>query len=79
VLFVLFFVGTWNDFFLSLILLISSRNYTVPVAMALARGERNLVITTQSAAALLGILPCLIFFAIFQRTLTRGVTAGSIK
>lgn len=79
VLFVLFFVSTWNDFFLSLIMLISSRNYTVPVAMALARGERNLVITTQSAAALLGILPCLIFFVLFQRTLTRGVTAGSIK
>jgi raffinose/stachyose/melibiose transport system permease protein len=79
VLFVFFFVGTWNEFFMALILLISSRNYTVPVAMALARGERNLVVTTQSAAGLLGILPCLIFFIIFQRTLTRGVTAGSIK
>lgn len=79
VLFVLFFIGTWNDFFLPLILLISSRNYTVPVAMALARAERNVVVTIQSAAALLGILPCLIFFVFFQRTLTRGVTAGSIK
>jgi raffinose/stachyose/melibiose transport system permease protein len=79
VLFVFFFVSTWNEFFMALILLISSRNYTVPVAMALARGERNLVVTTQSAAGLLGILPCLIFFIIFQRTLTRGVTAGSIK
>ncbi|MBN1810348.1 MAG: carbohydrate ABC transporter permease [Anaerolineae bacterium] len=79
VLFVFFFVGTWNDFFLPLILLISSRNYTVPVAMALARAERNVVVTIQSAAALLGILPCIIFFIIFQRTLTRGVTAGSIK
>lgn len=79
VLFVFFFVGTWNDFFLPLILLISSRNYTVPVAMALARAERNVVVTIQSAAALLGILPCIIFFILFQRTLTRGVTAGSIK
>lgn len=78
-LFVFFFIGTWNDFFLPLILLISSRNYTVPVAMALARAERNVVVTIQSAAALLGILPCLIFFVFFQRTLTRGVTAGSIK
>ncbi|MCX7681033.1 MAG: carbohydrate ABC transporter permease [Anaerolineae bacterium] len=79
VLFVFFFIWTWNDFFLPLILLISSRNYTVPVAMALARAERNVVVTIQSAAALLGILPCIIFFAIFQRTLTRGVTAGSIR
>jgi raffinose/stachyose/melibiose transport system permease protein len=35
---------------------------------------------TQSAAsALLGILPCIIFFVLFQRTLTKGITAGSVK
>lgn len=79
VLFVFFFIWTWNDFFLPLILLISNSNQTVPVALALARAERNVVITTQSAAALLGILPCIIFFLIFQRTLTRGITAGSLK
>lgn len=79
VLFVFFFIWTWNDFFLPLILLISSRNYTVPVAMALARGEYNVVITLQSATALLGIFPCMIFFILFQRTLTRGITAGSLK
>jgi raffinose/stachyose/melibiose transport system permease protein len=79
VLLVFFFVGTWNDFFIPLIMLISSKNYTVPVAMALARGEHNVTVTLQSAAALLGIIPCIIFFIIFQRSLTRGVTSGSIK
>jgi raffinose/stachyose/melibiose transport system permease protein len=79
VLFVFFFIWTWNDFFLPLILLISNARQTVPVAIALAQGEHNAVITTQSAAALLGILPCLIFFILFQRTLARGITAGSLK
>lgn len=79
VLLVFFFVGTWNDFFIPLIMLISSKNYTVPVAMALARAEHNVTVTLQSSAALLGIIPCIIFFIIFQRSLTRGVTAGSIK
>jgi raffinose/stachyose/melibiose transport system permease protein len=79
VLLVFFFVGSWNDFFIPLIMLISSKNYTVPVAMALARGEHNVTVTLQSAAALLGIIPCIIFFIIFQRSLTRGVTSGSIK
>lgn len=79
VLFVFFFIGTWNDFFLPMIFLVSNANQTVPVALALARNERTLVITTQSATALLGILPCLIFFILFQRTMTRGVTAGSLK
>jgi len=79
VLLVFFFVGTWNDFFIPLIMLVSSKNYTVPVAMALARGEHNVTITLQSSAALLGIIPCIIFFVLFQRSLTRGVTAGSLK
>ena len=79
VLLVIFFVGAWNDFFIPLIMLISSKNYTVPVAMALARGEHNVTVTLQSAAALLGIVPCIIFFVIFQRSLTKGITAGSIK
>jgi raffinose/stachyose/melibiose transport system permease protein len=79
VLFVFFFIWTWNDFFLPLIFLISNSKQTVPIAIALSQGERNAVITTQSAAALLGIVPCIIFFFLFQRTLARGVTAGSLK
>lgn len=79
VLFVFFFIWTWNEFFLPLIFLVSNSNQTIPIAMALARGERGAVITTQSAAALLGIVPCIIFFVLFQRTLTKGITLGSTK
>jgi len=79
VLLVFFFVGVWNDFFIPLILLISSKNYTVPVAMAMARGEHNVTVTLQASAALLGVIPCVIFFVLFQRSLTRGLSAGSIK
>jgi raffinose/stachyose/melibiose transport system permease protein len=33
----------------------------------------------QSAASLLGVLPAIVFFLLFQRTLTRGITVGAIK
>lgn len=79
VLFVFFFIWTFNEFFLSLIFLVSNSKQTVPLAIALATSDRGVVITLQSAASLLGILPCILFFVLFQRTLTRGVTAGSIK
>ena len=79
VLFVFFFIWTFNEFFLALIFLVSNSKQTVPLAIALAKSERGVVITMQSAASLLGILPCILFFVLFQRTLTRGVTAGSIK
>jgi len=79
VLFVFFFIWTWNEFFLPLILLVSSANQTVPIAIATLQGQHNMDVTTSSASALLGVLPCILFFLLFQRTLTRGITAGSIK
>jgi raffinose/stachyose/melibiose transport system permease protein len=79
VLFVFFFIWTWNEFFLPLILLVTSSNQTVPIAIATLQGQHNMDVTTSASSALLGILPCLVFFILFQRTLTRGITAGSIK
>jgi len=79
VLFTFFFIWTWNEFFLPLIFLISNNKQTVPIAIAINQGQYGMNVTVQSASALLGILPCLVFFLLFQRTLTRGITAGSIK
>lgn len=79
VLFVFFFIWTFNEFFVPLIFLVSNDKQTVPLAIALTKSERGVVITLQSAASMLGILPCILFFIIFQRTLTRGITAGSVK
>jgi raffinose/stachyose/melibiose transport system permease protein len=79
VLFTFFFIWTWNEFFLPLIFLISNDNQTVPVALAVLQGDRFMDATTTSASALLGIIPAVIFFLIFQRTLTRGIAAGAVK
>jgi len=79
VLFVFFFIWTWNEFFLPLILLPSNASQTVPLALAMNHGQYGMNITAQSASGLLGILPCIIFFLLFQRTLTKGITAGGIK
>lgn len=79
VLFTFFFIWTWNEFFLPLIMLVSNSTQTVPIAVSLTQGQHNVNVTMASASALLGILPCIFFFIIFQRTLTRGITAGSVK
>jgi raffinose/stachyose/melibiose transport system permease protein len=79
VLFVLFFIWTWNEFFLPLIFLISNENQTVPVALGVLQGQRLMDATMTSSSALLGIIPAIVFFLIFQRTLTRGITVGSAK
>jgi ABC-type glycerol-3-phosphate transport system permease component len=79
VLVTFFFIWTWNEFLLPLVFLISNDNQTVPVALGVLQGDRLMDATTTSASALVGILPAVVFFLIFQRTLTRGIMAGAIK
>lgn len=79
VLLVFFFIWTWNEFFLPLVFLVSNQNQTVPVALGTLQGQHIMNPLTTSGAALLGVFPTIIFFLIFQRTLTRGITVGAVK
>ena len=79
VLLVFFFIWTWNEFFLPLVFLVSNQNQTVPVALGTLQGQHIMNPLTTSGAALLGVFPTIVFFLIFQRTLTRGITVGAVK
>lgn len=79
VLMVFFFVWTWNEFLIPMVFLISNDNQTVSVALGVLQGQRMMDATMSSAASLLGLLPTVLFFLIFQRTLSRGLTAGAVK
>ncbi|GAA2719600.1 carbohydrate ABC transporter permease [Cellulomonas aerilata] len=79
VLLIFFFIWTWNEFLIPLTFLVSNATQTVPVAITVLQGDRLMDVTTTSASALLGLIPTLVFFLLFQRTLTRGITAGAVK
>jgi raffinose/stachyose/melibiose transport system permease protein len=79
VLLVFFFIWTWNEFLIPMVFLQSNDNQTVSVALGVLHGQRLMDATMSSAAALLGLIPTVVFFLIFQRTLSRGLTAGAIK
>jgi raffinose/stachyose/melibiose transport system permease protein len=79
VLMIFFFIWTWNEFFIPLVMLTTPASQTVPIALASLQGDRMLDVPTLNAGALVSLVPTLIFFLIFQRTLTRGVTAGAVK
>lgn len=79
VLLIFFFIWTWNEFLIPLTFLPSNANQTVPVAISVLTGDRLMDVTTTAGAALISIIPTIIFFLIFQRTLTRGITAGAVK
>ncbi len=79
VLMIFFFIWTWNEFFIPLVMLTTGDTQTVPIALASLQGDRMMDAPTTNAGALISLLPALVFFLVFQRTLTRGVTAGSVK
>jgi len=79
VLMIFFFIWTWNEFFIPLVMLIDNSSQTIPVALAALQGDRLMDVPTINAGSLISLLPAVIFFLIFQRTLTRGITAGAVK
>ncbi len=78
-LMIFFFIWTWNEFYLPVVLLGDSSSQTIPIALATLRGQHAIEQTTITAGSFLSLLPTVIFFLIFQRTLSNGVTAGAIK
>jgi raffinose/stachyose/melibiose transport system permease protein len=79
VLMVFFFIWTWNEFLLPLSFLNRPGSLTVPLVLQQLSGERQTDVTTLISATLLSVIPTIVFFVIFQRTLTRGITAGAVK
>lgn len=73
------FIWDWNEFLIPLVLLPSNGNQTVALSMAYTTGQWTSDPTARAAAALLGALPSILFFLVFQRTLMRGVTMGAVK
>jgi raffinose/stachyose/melibiose transport system permease protein len=57
----------------------SNDNQTVTLAMAVTTSQYTSDPTARAAAALIGFMPSVIFFLIFQRTLMRGITLGAVK
>ena len=79
VMLVFFFIWTWNDYMIPMAFLVDNSTQTVPIAIASLSGDKLMDATTTASASLLSILPTLIFFLLFQRTLSRGITTGAVK
>lgn len=79
VMLVFFFIWTWNEYMIPMAFLVDNSTQTVPIAVSALSGDKLMDVTTTAAASLLSIIPTLIFFLLFQRTLSRGITSGAVK
>jgi multiple sugar transport system permease protein len=72
-------IASWNEFLFALMLTTSQGSRTWPVGLQLMIGEFQLPWGIFSAGGIISIIPIIIFFAIVQRSIIRGITAGAMK
>jgi len=72
-------VATYNEFLLALTLTGSPKAQTVPVGISTLIGKTQVDWGPMAAAGVIGVLPILVFAAIAQRQIVRGLTMGAVK
>lgn len=72
-------INAWNEFLFALMLTTSAGSRTWPVGLQLMIGEFQLPWGMLSAGGILSIIPVVILFAIVQRSMVHGLTAGAVK
>lgn len=83
-LFLLSFIGTWNNYFLPLVLLGTTTRFPLTVGLSAWASELNLAGAGQPLypevilGSLVSVLPMLILFPFLQKYIARGLTFGAI-
>lgn len=75
----MFFIWTWNEFMLPLVVNINPRYHTLPVGLMYFQDRWTANIPLIAAAATIIFLPLMLIFLLFQRQLIDGITQGAVK
>jgi ABC-type glycerol-3-phosphate transport system permease component len=75
----LFFMWSWNQFLIVLVLIRDPDKRTVPSGLSSFIGEYTTNIPMLAAATLVAIMPVLVVYVAFQRTFVRGMLQGAIR
>jgi multiple sugar transport system permease protein len=73
------FIGSWNNFLWPLLVANDPSIMTLPVGLGLVAGGYGLLYAQNMAAAILGALPLLIVFMLFQKQIVRGVAGVGLS
>lgn len=76
---VLTFIYCWNEFLFALSFTVSPERHTVPVAIALFRGQYQVPWGQILAAAVVATAPVAVAVLLLQRRIVAGLTAGAVK
>jgi multiple sugar transport system permease protein len=73
------FMISWNEYLFALTLTQTDDRRTVPVGIQLLMGQNNYLWNEVMAMSILGSIPVLVLFLIFQRYFIGGLAAGAVK
>ena len=73
------FMLAWNEFLFALTLTRTNEMRTVPIGIQLLMGQHSFEWNQMMAMSVLGSLPVLLLFLVFQRYFIAGMSSGSIK
>lgn len=76
---ILTFITSWNQFLWPLLVLTQTKSQTIPVGLGGLIGGATIQYAETMASAVLGIIPLLAVFLIFQRQITQGIANTGIK
>src|SRR5437762_11890571 len=73
------FMISWNEYLFALTLTRTDDMRTVPIGIQLLMGQPSYEWNQMMAMSILGSIPVLVLFLIFQRRFIGGLTAGAVK
>jgi ABC-type glycerol-3-phosphate transport system permease component len=73
------FLYSWNEFLFALSFTLGPERYTVPVAIALFRGQYQVAWGQVFAASIVATAPLAVAILVAQRRIVQGLTAGAVK
>jgi multiple sugar transport system permease protein len=77
--FIFTFVWKWNDFLWPLLTLTNTRTMTLPVGLSQVSSSFGIQYAEIMASAVLGALPLIVVFLLFQRQIVEGIATTGIK
>ena len=76
---VFLFISKWNSFLEPLIIIFEDEKQTLPVMVALTKGQFRTDYGAQYIGIVVSIVPIVIVFAFASRRIMSGITAGALK
>lgn len=72
-------IGSWNSFFLPLLVLSKDTLYTLPLGTMQFQGQYGSDVALTQAFVFLSLVPTVIFYLMAERQIVSGLTAGALK